>query len=349
DAVCNAHAVKRDQLAPSKSLEPNAFLVASLPQHNRVYLRVEIDTDDDAFRKAVKERRNAEKEELVQPVQLLFFDAKQFGNYVDQPGKIDLVMKPCAPVPRFPGVLAIDLGNTTTTAASLAEPDPVSRPDSVKFLPREPPSAQKPQPEPMLSVVRLDQINTIGTVPEGTRRFPSVPADDRPGAVNYAAGEWVTAGAADGELPPGVVYGAKQLLTVKDPPSALGARAAESYFTLTLPHARPGSPVQSETVEVLARLPGELLFTHAIRQFRTGASGWPPDLVLTHPTTYSPRELRQLARAAARGWLRAMSQPQGFEADAEPNEDPQLEQLAIAVRQWLLSADPTSGPARCPA
>ncbi|HJZ54147.1 MAG TPA: hypothetical protein VKE74_04285, partial [Gemmataceae bacterium] len=93
DAVCNAHAVKRDQLAPSKFLESNAFLVASLPQHNRVYLRVEIDTDDDAFRKAVKERRNAEKEELVQPVQLLFFDAKQFGNYVDQPGKIDLVMK----------------------------------------------------------------------------------------------------------------------------------------------------------------------------------------------------------------------------------------------------------------
>jgi hypothetical protein len=348
DAVCAVHNVKRDQLAPQKFLELNSFLVASLPQHNRLFLRVEIDTDDDTFRKAVKDRRNAEKEELVQPVQLLFFDAKQFNNYVDQPGKIDLVLKPCAPVPRFPGVVAIDLGNTTTTAASLSESDPVYRTESVKLVPLEPPSPQKPQAEPMLSVVRLDQINTLGDVPPGTRRFPSVPADDRPAAVSYAAGEWVTAGAADGELPPGVVYGGKQLLTVKDPQVFVGAQPAESYFTLTLPHARPGSPVQSETVEVLDRLPGELLFTHAIRHFRTGASGWPPDLALTYPTTYSPRELRQLARAAARGWLRAMGQPQGFEDNPEPNEDPQLEQMAIAVRQWLHSNDPTAGPADCP-
>lgn len=348
DAVCAAHAVERDKQFPQKFLEVNAFIAASLPQFNRVYLHVELDTDDDGFRKAVKDRRNAEKEEFVQPVQLLFFDAKQFNSFFSQPGKIDLVLKPCAPVPRFPGVLAIDLGNTTSTAISLSEADPVYRTESLRFIDLEPPSPQKAHAEPMLSVVRLDQINTLGTVPDGTRRFPSVPSDDRNGAINYVAGEWVTAGAADGELPPGVVYGAKQLLTVKDPTVFVGAQPAESHFTVVLPHARPNSPVQSETVEILDRLPGELLFTHAIRQFRQGACGWPPDLVLTYPTTYSPRELRQLARAAARGWLRALGQAQSFESVVEANEDPQLEQAAIAVRAWLTSSDATARPADCP-
>ena len=56
DAVCAAHGVaKRDQVAPAKFLELNSFLVASLPQHNRVFLQVEIDTADDGFRRAVKE------------------------------------------------------------------------------------------------------------------------------------------------------------------------------------------------------------------------------------------------------------------------------------------------------
>src|SRR5262249_20845079 len=72
DKVCAEHKVRRDQLAPQKFLEAHAFVVASLPQHNRVFLRMEVDTDDDAFRRAVRERRDPEKGELVQSVQLLF-------------------------------------------------------------------------------------------------------------------------------------------------------------------------------------------------------------------------------------------------------------------------------------
>lgn len=347
DATCAAHAVRREQLAPPKFLEANSFLVASLPSHNRVFLRAEVDTDDDGFRRAVRDHRNPEKGELVQAVQLLFFDAKQFNNYIDQPGKVDLVMKPCAPVPRFAGVLAVDLGNTTTTAASLAEADPVYRTDSVRPVALELPSPRGETTDPMLSVVRLDRVASLGPVPEGTRRFPSVPADDRPAAVAFAAGEWVTAGTAGGELPPGVVYGAKQLLTVKD--NAPGpAGTGEPYLTLVIPHSKHGEPAQPERVEVLSRLPGELLFTHVIRQFRQGASAWPPTLTLTYPTTYGPRELRQMVRAAARGWLRAMGLPQGFEADVEPTEDPDLEAVGAATRQWLQSADPEAGPADCP-
>jgi len=342
EEVCAAHAVRRDQFAPARFLEAHAFLVASLPQHNRVVFRVEVDTDADGFRRAVRDRRNADKGEFVQPVHLLFFDAKQFSNSVTQAGKLDLVMKPCVPVPRFDGVLAVDLGNTTTTAASVSEADPVYRTDSARLVPLEPAGPGRDRADPVLSVVRFDRLHSPVPAPEGTRRFPSVPADDRPAAVAFAAGEWVTLGAG-GEFPPGVVYGAKQLLTVKDGPATPGG-AGDPYLTLVVPHARGDDAPQPETVEVLDRVPGELLFTHVVRQFRQARSAWPPDLTLTYPTTYSPRELRQLVRAAARGWLRAVGQPQGFDAPAEPNEDARLEGLGAEVRQWLVAHDP--GP--CP-
>ena len=338
DAACAAHAVRREQLAPAKFLEANAFLVASLPRHNRVTLRVEADTDADAFRRAVRDRPDPSKDEFVQPVNLLFFDAKQFANYIGQPGKIDLVMKPCAPVPRFDGVLAVDLGNATTTAASVSVGDPVYRTDSARPVPLEPDDLDRERADPLASVVRLDLIHTPTPAPGGTRRFPSLPADDRPAAVGFAAGAWVTAG-ANGELPPGVVYGAKQLLTVKDG-SAGGA--GDPAFALPVPHARGTDPPQAETIEVLDRLPGELLFTHVVRRFRQARSAWPADLALTYPTTYGPRELRQLVRAATRGWLRGVAQPQGFDAPAEPDEDARLEALGADARRWLAADD--SGP-----
>ena len=342
DAVCAAHAARRDQLAPPKFLETYSYLVASLPQHNRVFLKVEVDTDADEFRRAVRDRRNDEKQELVQPVQLLFFDAKQFGNYVGQPGQIDLVMKPCTPVPRFAGVLAIDLGNTTTTAAAFAEADAVYRTDSIRLVPLDPFAPA----EPLASVVRLDRVTSAGEVPDGTRRFPDLPGDDRPTAVTFAVGWVALPPSADAELPPGVVYGAKQLLSVKDGGGI--ATAADSYFTRSIEHARPGQPPQTEAVEVLNRLPGELLFTHAVRSFRQATSSWPADLAITYPTTYSPRELRQLARAATRGWLRAMSQPQSFDSAVERNEDAALQGLGDTERMWLQSPDssPVSGEVR---
>jgi len=339
DAVCTEHEVERDRLAPPKFLEMNSFLVGSLPQHNRVFLKVEADTDDDAFRQAVRDNRNVEKSELVQTLEVFFFDAKQFRNLVIQAGKIDLVLKPCSPVPRFDGVLAIDLGNTTTTAVSLSEEDPVHQTNSVRPVPLEPDSPPGGDSEPMVSVIRLDRIQSPDGGPAGARRFPAAPADERSNAVQFVAGRKAALGAADGELPPGVVYGAKQLLAAKG-----STGASEPHLTLEIPHAKAGGPPRAERVEVLNRLPAELLFMHVIRQFRNRVSAWPSDLTLTYPTTYGPHELRQLIRAAARGWLRAMNQPQSFGWEQHAGDDPAVEQLARQVREWLLA--PEAGP--CP-
>lgn len=334
DAVCAAHAARRDQVAPPKLLEAHCFLTCSLPQNNRVFLTVEIDTDDEGFRRAVRERRNSEKAELVQAVQLMYFDSKQFGNLVYQPGVIEFVLKPCAPLPKYNGVLAIDLGNTSTTATAMSEADPVYRSSSVRLVPLDADADLGGDPGPLPSVVRLDQIVSTVDVPEGMRRFPGLPGDDRPTAVAFVVGGLAAVGSA-GDLPSGVVFGAKQLLHAKPAPAGPDATEREAAMSMAVAHARPGGAPQVEAVEVLSRLPGELLFTHAVRRFRRAAGSWPADLALTYPTTYGPRELFQLTRAAVRGWLRALGQPQDLGGAHEPNEDAQLEELGALAREWL--------------
>jgi len=338
DGVCGIHAVKRDQLAPVKWLEANAFLAASLPRENRVALTVEVDTDHPGFRSAVQERRDAGREEFVQTIQVRFFDAKQLnGTYVDEVGKIDLVFKPCRPLPRFQGVLAIDLGNASTTAASLNEADPVYRTDSIRLVPFDPPTGELAHDaDPLPSVLRIDAIESPATVPSGTRRFPTLAEDDRSTAIAAVYGRMAVAGTG-GDTAAGVIDGAKQLLTVKETTNAapVGRSEPDQYFSMVIPHTRPGGPPQPEKIEVLNRLPGELLFAHTVKRFREAATQWPGDLVLTYPTTYSPRELRQLVRAASRGWLRAMSQPQSLEVAAESSDDAGLDLLAATVRAQL--------------
>ncbi len=338
DGVCGLHAAKRDQLAPVRFLEANAFLAASLPRECRVVLTVEVDTDHDGFRAAVQERHDAGREEFVQTIQVRFFDAKQLnGTYVDEVGKIDLVFKPCRPLPRFQGVLAIDLGNASTTAASLNEADPVYRTDSIRLVPFDPPTGELAHDaDPLPSVLRIDAIRSPATVPSGTRRFPTLPEDDHATAIAAVYGRLAVAGTT-GDTAAGAIDGAKQLLTVKETSgtAAPGRTEPDQYFSLVIPHARPGGPPQPEKIEILNRLPGELLFAHTVKRFREAATQWPGDLVLTYPTTYSPRELRQLVRAATRGWLRAMSQPQSLEVAPETSDDPGLDLLAGTVRAQL--------------
>jgi hypothetical protein len=131
------------------------------------------------------------------------------------------------------------------------------------------------------------------------------------------------------------VVGAKQLLAVKSKPGRPedGGRPTEPHFTTRVPHERGRQAARLEDVDVLMRVPGELLFAHTVRRFRQASGFWPPELTLTYPTTYSPGELRQLQKAAARGWLRAMGLPQSI--GAPPDEDLALDAIAAEARDWL--------------
>ena len=58
DAVCAAHAVPRDQVAPPKFLDANRYLAAALPAANRVVVTIDLDTDHPDFAAACWQRRH---------------------------------------------------------------------------------------------------------------------------------------------------------------------------------------------------------------------------------------------------------------------------------------------------
>lgn len=333
EKLAEAHATGVDQITPPKFFDHFACLAASVPAAHAAGLTVEIDTDSPAFRAAARAGRNADRGEFVVPINVMFFDSVQYKQLATQQGQVNLALRPCVPQAAYRGLVAVDLGNTTSTAIALAETAVVYKSSSLRGVPLESPGPLAESADPLESVLRLDNIRST-TDTGGARRFPGGPDDELPGAVRFAAGRLVTAGAGGGELPPGVVVGAKQLLSAKPKPGENG-RAVEPHFTTRVPHERGRQAARPEDVDVLMRVPGELLFAHAVYRFRQSSGCWPPELTLTYPTTYSPGELRQLQKAAARGWLRAMGMPQS--TGAPPDEDFALEGIAGEARDWLES------------
>ncbi|MCX8139268.1 MAG: hypothetical protein N3E46_06255 [Gemmataceae bacterium] len=346
DRVCQDHAARREQVAPGKFLSNYRFLASSLPQMNRVFLTVEVDTDDEGFHNQVQQLGAADKQEYTHPIRLLIFDGKQFGRYIQQEGELSLILKPCTPLPRYEGVLTIDLGNTSTTAVTQDLRDQTYLSTSLKTVPLEEGRSSGGEAQPLVSAVRIDRIISFGANIEGQRRFPSLPTDERAGAIRFVAGERAVTNLSAGDV--GVVLGAKQLLSTQPlfrPASSEGAdwtavRQEEPTFSLLTEHERAPGVIQRETIEMLHRVPGELLFSYVYQQFRRAQKGWPDDVVLTYPTTYSPRELLQLQKAAALGWLRAMGLPQSDQnASLDTGGDGTLQELGSRVRQWLQNPD----------
>jgi hypothetical protein len=344
DRVCHSVGVSRDQVAPAKFLSTYNFLSSTLPPLNRLFLTAEVDTDDEGFRAEVQTVRPSSTEGFILPIRLLLFDGKHLGRYVQQEGELTLILKPCTPLPKYDGVLTIDLGNTTTTAVTQRLYGQSYRTESLETVPLEEIRSSSGEAPPLFSALRIDRIVDFGEKIEGQRRFPSLPTDERSNAVRYVAGERAVTNLSSNDT--GVVLGAKQLLSMQ-PTFAFDTESGEIYdqpqihqqeptFTLWTEHERSPEMVQLERIEMSHRIPAELLFSYVYQQFRRVCKGWPDDVVLTYPTTYSPRELLQLQKAAVLGWLRAMGLPQSDQnAGMNAPEDGTLHELGERLRLWL--------------
>jgi len=344
DAVCVKHDVNRAQLAPQAFLESCSYLVASLPSSNQIELTVEVDTDSAGFKEVVESHRDPTTKNVVLPIQLIYFDQKQFKQYVQKASRIDVSFKPCKPLPKFNGAMAIDLGNAVSTMVSLSESSRVYETEAVQIVTLE--DRKTPEPTLLTTAIRLDEVHTpdqLGIA--GTRRLPSLPSDDSTKHFRYAVGRAAVAGT--GPSVEGVVVGVKQLLSVPAYETGNAPEGREPHFPLNVPHRLPGNAApQSEQMEVMNHFPGELVFAHLIGRFRAEAKAWPADIVLTYPTTYTRGELKQLVTAAARGWLRAMQQPQSLSREPEDSGDNDLNLLVAQVRGWL--NNPGRMTAECP-
>jgi hypothetical protein len=328
--ACKTHGVEAVRVAPPGFLAAAEVRVGSVTNTTNVTLRLAIDTNHESFRSAVRERVTDGKSELVQPVNVRMFDAKSLGANFEQSGTIQLILRPAGAVPAYFGVVAIDLGNTSSDLATVSRRDPVYRTASLKLLDADPTRPTLGEsPTAMPSVVRIDRVLTHGDPPPGTRRFPDRPEDDDPRAIEFAAGR--PAAAAATADTPGLVLGAKRLVSGTD---------AGGYRKLVTRHRRGAdAPETEEEIELMNRIPAELLACRMLEQFRQAARAWPAELAITYPTTFTPRELAQVTSAVERGWLRMLGQPQVL-GRGEPPEDLTLARLVATTQSRLAGGDP---------
>lgn len=328
--VCRAHAVDVARVAPPGFLAAAEVRVGSSTPTTNLTLRLAVDTGHESFRAAVRERVPAGKNELVQAVNVRMFDTKSLNAHFEQSGTIQLILRPAHAVPPYFGVVALDLGNTSSDLAAVSRRDPVYRTSSLRLLDAEPTRpALGEQATALASAVRVDRVVSPSEPPAGTRRFPELPEDDDPKAVEFVAGRLA---AAQGTTP-GLVLGAKRLVS---------GQAADGFRKLVALHKRgPDAPDAEEEIELRNRVPAELLACRLLERFRTAAKAWPGELAVTYPTTYTPRELSRLCQAVERGWLRMLGRPQRLGA-GDPPED--LEQAnLVAVTQARLAGGDADG------
>src|SRR5262249_41379789 len=162
--------------APPKFLQGQMFQAACVSRESPVTLSVRIDTDHEGFRQAILAQDGAlERQELIQTVQVRFFDAKQLGVYLDQEGTLTLILKPALPVPAYFGFAAIDVGNTSCTMVSLLKSDALYRTSNIRVVNADAPRGElRDHVEPVVSHVRIDRIRSYEPPTPGVRRFPDL-------------------------------------------------------------------------------------------------------------------------------------------------------------------------------
>jgi len=318
-AVCRQHGADPNHVAPAKFLQSHSYQVASVSREAPITMSIRIDTDHEGFRQAVLAQEGAvEREEFLLPVSVMFFDAKHLGVYFNQEGTLTLSLKPARAIPAYDGFAALDLGNTASTLVGLSLSDAFYRTSAIRLVHADAPRGEwRQHVDPVVSHVRIDRFRSFEPPPPGMRRFPSVLKDDYPQTVNWVAGRLASPQDNAGGGTTGLVLGAKRLIAGKD---------WEKTQKLVCLHRHTYQKTeQSEQIEILNRLPAELLVCRLLQRFREAAQAWPRALAITYPTTYSPRELEQLREVVQRAWLRMQSRSQSLEmAESEADESEPL-------------------------
>ncbi len=346
--VCRKFGTTPEKIRPvgqENFFKDNLFCVLDVARNIPIALEIGIDTDSRRFLEAVKKHGRAldsrpePDRELVLRVAVFAFDAGG-GTLLSEKGEVVVTLRPLRPLPAYEGHVALDLGNTSSSIVCLPRGYDSTR--YLRVLRAEGKRGRlEPDAAPPESHVRIDEILSW-RLPEGkaappagdTRLFPSRPYDDMPQAVRWVIGKEAATGLD------GLVVGAKRLVA---------GPQAETPLKLKVQHNRQDHDppdIQSEWVDVLGRVPAELLACRLLQQFsrstleRNGPpAGWPRHLALTYPTTFAPREIDRLRRAVHRAWLRLhfkrQQAPQDPAAAAPAGSDVEVDRLADRLQKRL--------------
>ncbi len=336
------HTALAQEVANEEWVMAHHFLVGSVPAGAGVRLRVGVDTNNKKFLDAVQDPPD---DGLPVPISIVYFDA----TAPQADGQtVRFILHPATPVRASRALMALDVGNTSTSAAMLdpweRDGDPRPLTHRIPMLGARPVPGRggsigfaDPKAAPIPSELRFTQFRTwypAGTQLPNTRVFPDLllfPDDDLPNAVDYFAGELARAAGVSARS---VMIGAKRMAAsrpkAKDPRNPTGQTDFPTY-PVTAPHRLIPEPtgettdLPNATIQVDVRGPLELLAARLFQHFREARKEWPLKVALTYPTTYSRYELQSLRRAVQKGWLRmqALRQQPGRDIpgnDRELNE-----------------------------
>lgn len=267
----------RELAAPSPDpmfLDGKQLLVARVQRSDPIVIGFRVDTDDPVFcLMAHEELQRGEKQVKVQ-IGLTVFAGRE-----SEEGQINLFLSPADAVRTYDGYVALDVGNTASTLVCLPPGNYRAKTAALQVLDanEERSGGLKPNPDPVVSHVRIDTIENFS---------------DNPLSVKWVVGR-VASTAIDG-----LVAGPKRLA------------AASDWEDLQFFNSR-------QRAALPRRVPAELLVCRMLQRFREATSTHPRELALTYPTTYEPRELKQLREVVWRGFRRASWQGQSRAKDEE--------------------------------
>ena len=333
ETICRLHGSDRARVAPDGLFAAMNVRVASLTVDKSVELSVFVDTGSEAFRALAREQGLARgitdpnsPRQVVYTVKVMLFDNKSIGVPFTQPADIELQLEPAYPVPAFNGVVALDLGNTSTAIACLSRHDPIYLTSSLRLLDAgAAKSTLKGDASPLSSIVRIDRVVSQTPAPKGVRSFPTMDlGDDDPRAIEFYAGR-------TGDVPGGGAAG-----LIPGPKRLVSGPESDQFREIMTRHQRgPGEPDTDERVLLQNRVPAELLACRTMEKFRSAARHWPAEIAVTYPVTYAPKEIDRLCEAVERGWLRMNNVPQRLGVAAPP-DDPTLARLATDTQARLM-------------
>ncbi|MCC7419771.1 MAG: hypothetical protein IT428_05795 [Planctomycetaceae bacterium] len=255
---------KAKEILPSFSTA-QGFAIARVPFTARIAVEVRVNTDHPQFL-AINPEKNADS--LTSEICVNIYPAAN----PDEGGAmqtLELKIAPATPAPPHEGLVAFDLGNTSSTMVRMPVIDPLGR-----------------HPVDRIDLVRIRRLGTPGPVPT-VLRLSQYSAPRVPGEFSTGECEIPSPGQArDGSQTAWELHGIKRQLS--DP-------ANED----------PKVIVNGHVIEIPKSEPAQLFCSETFLGFFRHQQSYPQELAITCPTTFSQAEVGALKEAVYQGWRRA--------------------------------------------
>jgi hypothetical protein len=305
---------------PPSVLQAKEFVVVAMSGERSLDMEIEIDTDHPVVLEGAQRTKSAGQKGVAPagvPVPLdidVFAVDPQAAGVLSSRVQARLFLSPMREMAAFPGGVALDFGNTSTTlVCSETNQDGFDVIQADRLEPLGDP------PTPVQTALRICGIRTAAS----PQSFTEYEARIGAGAMEGREDEWL-------------VLGAKRLLSDRRQSDRDGA----------------GDVVilNNATYTIPAQDPAEVFISQMLKGFFFHRQSVPETVVVTCPTTFTDEEVARLRRTVARAYHRVLGKPaSSFRAEDAGLRVPMVIDEASAAAFYFAYRDFINGPGQFPA